>query len=135
MKKSAGLLLMRLALGLFMIHGYSKLTDINGTTAFFSSLGVPMPGIMAYVVGLTEFLGGLAMILGIFTSIAGVLLGSVMLVAFSSNFSGGLISYELDLVFLMLALGIGLIGPGKFSLKALIKNKCNCGGNCPVCKL
>ena len=39
--KSVGLLIIRLAAGLiFLVHGISKLSDIESTTMFFASMGL-----------------------------------------------------------------------------------------------
>lgn len=111
-----------------------KFTHMDATIGFFSSIGIPMPQIMAYVVASIELFGGIAVLLGLFSRVGGVLLACVMAVAFLSNLSGGIEAFELDLVFLFSALGIVFLGPGKYSLKAVIAKKCNCGGNCPICK-
>src|SRR4051794_17263804 len=72
------LLLLRVALGVtFIAHGGQKLFDwinvdphgIDGTTKFFDFVGIPIPGFFAWVVGLTEFLGGLLLIAGALTSV------------------------------------------------------------------
>ena len=59
---------------LFILAGYSKLTDIAGTAGWFSSIGLPMPTATTVVVGLVELLGGLAVLIGFQTRIAAIVL-------------------------------------------------------------
>lgn len=135
--RNTGLLLIRLAVGvIFLTHGISKLTNMEGTVAFFDGLGVP--SFMAWVVALIETLGGAAMILGIYTTFAGYLLACVMIVAIvlvksKMSFQAA----ELDVMLLASSLGIAFSGPGKYSLMRFIgcgcKNckdgKCECASN------
>ena len=83
--KSKGLLVLRIVAGLiFVMHGWGKLTgnpSIEMFTGMLGGMGIPMPMFFAWMVALTEFLGGLALILGIFVRPAAVLLSIVMLVA------------------------------------------------------
>lgn len=70
---SANVLLLvgRILLGwLFFYSGYLKLVGIAGTTAYFTNLGVPAPGLMAWLAGLFELIVGAAFILGIATRYA-----------------------------------------------------------------
>ncbi len=60
---------------LFIIAGYNKLTALDGTADYFASIGLPMPIVTAVVVGLIEFVGGLAILFGFKTRIAAVIVG------------------------------------------------------------
>lgn len=61
----------RLLLSLMFIYaGFGKLTDIAGTAGWFGSIGLPMPSVTAVLVGLLEFVGGLAILVGYQTRIA-----------------------------------------------------------------
>ncbi|MGB3536891.1 MAG: DoxX family protein [Mesorhizobium sp.] len=66
---------------LFIIAGYGKLTAIGGTAGFFGSLGLPMPTATAVIVGLVEFFGGLAILLGFKTRIAAIVVAIFVLAA------------------------------------------------------
>lgn len=57
---------------LFIFAGFGKLTDISGTAGWFGSIGLPLPMVAAVVVGLLEFLGGLAILVGFKTRIAAI---------------------------------------------------------------
>lgn len=123
-KPDLGLLVIRLALGvIFVAHGWQKFGDMEGTIAFFSSIG--FAPFFAYLVSAVEFLGGLAMVLGVWTHLAGLLLAIVMLVAILllKGKSGLLGGYEFDLMLLASALGISMLGPGKHVMKAKTHDK------------
>lgn len=115
-----GILLVRLGVGIvFLVHGIQKIMMLNGTVGFFGALGVP--AFLTYVVTAIEVLGGVAMILGLCSRLAGILIAAVMvgaiyLVKFNAGFTGG---YELDLVLLFSALGITFLGSGKYSLEKM----------------
>jgi putative oxidoreductase len=58
--------------GLMLASGYGKLANIAGATGYLTSVGVPSPGTMVWVVGGTEFVLGAALILGIATRYAAI---------------------------------------------------------------
>ncbi len=60
---------------LFIIAGFGKLTAISGTAGYFSSIGLPLPTVTAVVVGLVEFVGGIAILVGFQTRIAATIVG------------------------------------------------------------
>ncbi|MFA6535985.1 MAG: DoxX family protein [Candidatus Paceibacterota bacterium] len=117
-----GLFLVRLALAVvFIIHGWLKLTDMSGTVSFFESM-VGVAGFWAYVVALVEFVGGITMLLGVWTYWTGVLLAINMLFAIilfklGKGFVGG---WEYDFVLLLCALSIATVGPGIYTVKKII---------------
>jgi uncharacterized membrane protein YphA (DoxX/SURF4 family) len=105
--KNWGMLLVRIVVGLvFIVHGWDKIQNIEGVIGFFGSLG--LMSAFAYLVAWTEFLGGLAVLLGLFSKYAAYLLaivmvGAIYLVKFKMGFAGG---YEFDLLLLVSALAI-----------------------------
>jgi putative oxidoreductase len=76
---------LRIILGIsFMVHGAPKLFDPaahRGFQGMLGQLGVPAAPLMSWVVGIVEFFGGVALILGVFTWIAAGLLAFEMIVA------------------------------------------------------
>jgi uncharacterized membrane protein YphA (DoxX/SURF4 family) len=74
-----GLLLLRLMLGItFVLHGVQKFTALAGTQGWFGTI----PGLapwMGTVIALVETVGGLALLLGIWTRWAAYLLATTML--------------------------------------------------------
>ncbi|MEQ1953289.1 DoxX family protein [Mesorhizobium sp. CN2-181] len=72
---AAVVLVARLLLSvLFLFAGFGKLTDISGTAGWFGSIGLPLPVVAAVVVGLLEFFGGLAILVGFKARIAAIAL-------------------------------------------------------------
>ena len=119
--------MLRIALGIaFVIHGWSKLSGgVDGFAGFIGgTLGVPLPGLMAWVVTIVELVGGILLIVGFLTQIAGILLALDMLGAIIFAFlgqgrpfiDGGAITWEKELVFGIAALCIALAGPGAWSV-------------------
>ena len=59
---------------LFIAAGFSKLTAISGTAQWFGSMGLPAPTVVAVLVGLLEFFGGLAVLVGFYSRAAAIAL-------------------------------------------------------------
>jgi putative oxidoreductase len=98
-----------------------------GTAGFFTSLGIPLPALTAWVVVLVEMLGGLALVLGIFTLPVGLVLVADMIgVIFFAKRGGGFMGpkgFELELNLLAASLALAFSGPGMFSLAQLLRGK------------
>ena len=66
----------RLLLALmFILSGFGKLGNIEGTAAFVASGGLPAPTFLAVAVGALELFGGLALVVGYQVRLAGLALG------------------------------------------------------------
>jgi putative oxidoreductase len=128
------LLFLRLVVGIvFVLHGYPKWGSLGGTAQFFGSLGIPAPGLFAPIVAFVETVGGLALIVGVLTRYAGLLLAIDMIVAFLTfKTKIGFIAPmdkpgppggELDLLLLAGSLIIATLGPGAFSLTRMMGKK------------
>ncbi len=118
-------LLLRLAIGsLYIYHGYPKMGAARkGTAEWLKSIG--FPGSLATLAGVVEFFGGIALILGILTSIVAVLSALWMVattwlsvVKIKKKYAGG---YELDITLLLVSLALAAIGGGSFSLDHLLR--------------
>ncbi|MBX3570413.1 MAG: DoxX family protein [Rhizobiaceae bacterium] len=59
---------------LFILAGFGKLTDISGTAGWFGSIGLPLPTVVAVLVGLLELFGGLSILIGFKARIAALAL-------------------------------------------------------------
>ncbi len=127
-----GLLILRLVVGLTLAaHGAQKLFGwfdgygIAGTGGFFESMGFRPGKLQALLAGLAEFGGGLLLTLGLVTSLGALLVLGVMLVAMASVHwtkgffmtTGGI---EYTLVLAGVAVALAFIGPGLYSLDAVI---------------
>ena len=109
-----------------MIHGLPKILNIGKTQGSFMNMGLPQD--LAILIGLLEFIGGLAILLGIFTRIAAGLLtiqmiGAIILVKLWKGFIDG---FELDLLYLAIMISLLITGPGFLSIeKIFLKEKCS----------
>ncbi len=82
--QARGITVLRVVVGIvFVMHGRQKLFiyGFNGVAGFLGRVGIPLPLLSALVVTGVEFLGGAALMLGLLTRWAAVLLGINMLVA------------------------------------------------------
>ena len=122
-RASLGLLLLRLLAGVAMMHhGWGKIQNPFG----WMGPTAPVPGFLQGLAALSEFGGGLALVLGLLTPLA--MLGLACTMAFASFFhiskgdpfvaKGGGASWELASLYLVIAICFILVGPGRFSLDA-----------------
>lgn len=123
------LLLLRLVVGFaFMLHGWGKIQnpfDWMGPDGF-------APGFLQALAALSEFGGGLALILGLLTPLACLGIGSTMAVAFMTHAfmrgdpfvstTGGPAS-ELSAVYFSIAMLLLALGPGRFALDRIFFGK------------
>lgn len=120
-------LMLRVVLGLaFISHGYPKLFKMREQISqWFESIGITPGKFWVLVVGVVEFFGGIALILGAWVELVGILLAINMLVAMW-KVKWGKIGYiaqqggwELDLIYLAVALSFLFTGAGMFSVSSL----------------
>ncbi|MBB5079986.1 DoxX family protein [Nonomuraea endophytica] len=126
------LLIGRVVLGaVFLVHGLQKFTGdggIAGVTGFFTSLGVPLPGVAAPVVAILEVGGGIALILGAALPIVGTLLavdmlGAIVLVHFENGFSVSEGGYEFVLTLAAASLVIAFSEGGALAVDNIWRRK------------
>ncbi len=123
-----GLAILRVVVGvIFVAHGAPKLFGgMEGTAAFFGSIGIPLPLAAAWGIALLEFLGGMSLIVGLAVSPVSLLLilhmlAGIVLVHAPNGFyvvgpGAGGIEFNLLLVASLLMLVFG--GPGLAALDA-----------------
>lgn len=134
---------LRLAAGAgFINHGWAKLArGPEHFAALLNQLHVPMPQAMAWLSTLTEFLGGIALIAGLFVSLTAVPLIVTMLVAFLTihshyGFSAvktigltpqgpvfGPPGYEINVIYIACLLALLVMGAGRWSVDALLAGR------------
>jgi uncharacterized membrane protein YphA (DoxX/SURF4 family) len=102
----------------FIYHGITNLMAISGTIGFFGNIGIPLPGFSGYLVAILELVGGMAILIGLWTRGAAALLGIVMLVAiFAVKLPKmGYQAAELDFALLAILLALMMSGAGKWAL-------------------
>ena len=126
-----GLAILRVVLGIAMIvHGWAKLSGgVDNVAGFFGeTLGIPAPALMAWVVTIVELVGGILLVVGFLTQIAGILIALDMLGAILFAFllrgapfiENGAITWEKEAVFAAAALCIALAGPGAWSVDDVV---------------
>jgi len=103
----------------FIMHGMPKFENTQGTQGFFGSVGLPPD--LAIPIALLEVIGGIALILGIFTRITSILFAVEMtlatLIVKSGNGFMGEGGYEVDLLLMSIAISLLLSGPGRISIE------------------
>jgi putative oxidoreductase len=127
-----GLFLIRVVFGLvFAAHGAQKLFGwfggygLAGTGGWMESMGFRPGKTFATAAGLGEFGGGLLFTLGFLGAVGPALMLSVMLVAsITVHRKNGLFTtnngIELPLLYATAAIGVALIGPGRYSLDQML---------------
>jgi putative oxidoreductase len=125
---SVGLLIARVVIGLLMAaHGAQKLFGwfggygLNKTGEFFVHLGFDRGRAFAAVASTSEIAGGLLLALGLLGPVGPAIMIAVMVVAMVTvHWEHGLFAtnngIELPLLYAAAALGLGLAGPGAYSL-------------------
>ncbi|MFT6658160.1 DoxX family protein [Maritalea sp.] len=76
LKKAAPLIARVLLAILFIMSGIGKLTGAEAMAGYFGALGIPLPGISVYLVGIFELAAGLAIVVGYQTRNAALLLAA-----------------------------------------------------------
>ena len=124
------LLVLRLVWGWqFLTTGLGKLENHTRVTEFFTSLGIPLPGLNAWFVGGLEMVGGALLLLGLFSRPIALLLTGNMLVAYLTADRPALLGvlHDLDAFlradpfwFLFVSVVVLTLGPGAISLDRLL---------------
>ncbi|HEY0528496.1 MAG TPA: DoxX family protein [Gemmatimonadaceae bacterium] len=125
-----GLAIVRVIGGVtFFAHGYQKvfIFGFSGVAGFFGQMGVPMPGVMGPAIGILELVGGLALILGLFTRVFGFLLacdifGAIVLVRAKGGFFAPN-GTEFELALCAIAVTLAIVGAGGFSADGVLARR------------
>jgi len=123
----------------FMAHGFAKLSrGPDSFAAILHAIGIPFPYFMAWTTILTEVLGGIAVLLGAFTTLISLPIAALLLVAiFTVHLPYGFSSikliavthagaqfgppgYECDLLYLACLTALVLGGSGPLALDGLV---------------
>jgi putative oxidoreductase len=122
-------LLIRITLGLvFLRSGWGKLVNLDDTTEFFTTLGIPLPRLNAIVAASVECFGGAAFLVGLGTRLVALPLAFVMAVAIGTAQWGDVEGVHTFLgleewSYLIMFLAVALIGPGRVSIDHFIARR------------
>jgi putative oxidoreductase len=125
-----------------MEHGFAKLAKgPDAFAAILHSIGVPAPHVMAWSTIVTELLGGLAVILGVFVVLAAIPMAALLLVAIftvhlpygfssiklmavtSAGAQFGPPGYECSLLYLACLAALVLGGSGPLAIDGLVSRR------------
>jgi putative oxidoreductase len=121
-----GLLLLRLAVGLTIaVHGSQKLFGwfdgggLEATGQGFTAMGYPSGETMALIAGLSEFFGGVGLVLGLITPLAAAaVLGTMINAVVAVHWDAGFFApegYEYPMLLGLGAASLALTGPGGYA--------------------
>lgn len=125
-----GLVVLRLTTGaIFAAHGAQKLFvyGFGGVSGAFGGMHIPAPTITGPLTGLVEFFGGLALIFGLLTRLAGfglaiTMIGAIAFVHLANGFFAPN-GFEYPLSLLGATVALAIAGAGRYSLDALIASR------------
>jgi putative oxidoreductase len=113
------LLALRIILGLILIaHGWPKIKDLKKTAGYFAKTGFKPGSVWGTIVAVVEFVGGIFLVLGLFTQVIAFLafiqfLVILLIVKRNAVFKG---EAEFDLLILVGLLVLLTMGGGALSL-------------------
>ncbi|HUB92259.1 MAG TPA: DoxX family protein [Dyella sp.] len=121
-----GPLVIRLVFGYFWLEtGIGKVQNLDSFTQRFVGWGIPHPAFNAALSAWTELLGGLLLMLGLFTRLVSIPMIINMIVALALVVSGRLMSLDDyveadEVLYITIFFWFLIAGPGKISLDTLI---------------
>ncbi|MDP1706409.1 MAG: DoxX family protein [bacterium] len=114
-----GILALRFFLGaILMKHGWPKISRLRETAVSFTGMGFKPALFWATIVAIVEFIGGLALVGGLFTQIfAGLIFIQFLVIILKLKRKTGFGSWEFDGLIAAAALILLVLGSGRFSLE------------------
>ncbi|MBP7671155.1 DoxX family protein [Candidatus Gracilibacteria bacterium] len=119
-----GLLLARLVLGaVFITAGYMKIGNIEMVTGMLSGMSFPAPTFFAYLLALVELVGGVAVVLGLWTRFFSFLLAVTMVIAWFTAHLGDFEGGKMAMSMFGLSMALVAAGAGKWRI---LSKECPC---------
>jgi putative oxidoreductase len=100
----------------FLATGFMKLSDPGFTAAGFGAMGLPDSMVMAILLGLLEFVGGLMLLTGTGTRLAALALGILMIPASIANALYFMAMLPVTIVLFAIMAYLLWAGPGAFAV-------------------
>lgn len=116
---NAGVLILRVFIGAALLtHGWGKLFGgLDGFTDMVANLGIPAPGLLAFLAALAESVGALLLLAGLLTRLSALMIAATMAVAALVAHGGeGFAAQEMAWLYFFPALFFVLKGAGRWSL-------------------
>jgi putative oxidoreductase len=122
-----------LAVRLILAYGFynpaiMKWQNIGSITEWFASMGIPLPGLNAYLAASTEMAGVVLLTLGLVSRIISIPLIVVMIVAIvtvhiGNGFESGNNGFEIPVYYILFLFYVLIYGAGKISVDNIIRHK------------
>lgn len=115
---NAGLLALRMSVAaVFIYSGVMKLADIDMVSGMFASMGFPVAEFTAYFVAIVEVVCGGAVLIGLWTRMASILLAITMVVAIlTAHLQGPFTAAIPAIAMLGSSLALAGVGGGKWTV-------------------
>ena len=136
------LLLLRVHMGfLFFGTGKGKVGNVDKVAHFFETLKIPAPHFNAVLVGWTELIGGILLVLGLASRFSAAALATTMVVALATAIVPGIgpdlkesgesgasawffaLNGKDEITYLLILIAIVVLGPGKIALDRIVEKR------------
>lgn len=105
-------------------HGLSKMPPSEKFIAGVTTLGFPMPFVFAWCAGLSEFIGGIFLAIGLFVRPSAAALAFTMgVAAFLRHAEDSFKMKEPALLYFTISMSLVFLGGGRFSIDSLIRKR------------
>lgn len=118
-----GLCVVRVVAGLSIAfgHGIAKLPPPQAFVKTVAALGLPAPELFAWAAGMSEFVGGLLLAIGLMTRPAAAAVALTMAIAvFGHHATDPFRVRELGMLYGIIAFSFALTGSGRFGLDRIV---------------
>ncbi|MBS3166140.1 DoxX family protein [Candidatus Woesearchaeota archaeon] len=113
---------------ILVVHGYPKLKNFKQTVGFVGSLGFWPAKFWAFMLGIAELLGGIAILVGLFSRIfAGILIIVMCVATYAKVFKWKVpftkmdaMGWEYDVMILAALIALFLLGSGAYSIDGVM---------------
>lgn len=122
LKTDSALLVVRLIIGaIFIFAGWMKVNDMAGTIGMFSTMHIPV--FLTYIVAYGELIGGILLVLGLWTCFASAFLFIIIAVAIYITSSNGFGAIMTPLATLAGTVATFGLSAGKYSIDGCMKSR------------